>query len=92
MNSKIILIATLLVFAAGCGGGSSYESTSNMSTSDKHTPDYIGLQLAWDMQTLEDQITVCLNIQEDPSIVATSAIENNIDPDISEVFFNEVCP
>jgi hypothetical protein len=85
MNNKIILIASLLVFAAGCG-------SSSASTADKHTSDYIGLQLAWEAQTLEDQVVVCFNIEEDPSIVASSAIDNNIDPDISEAFFDEVCP
>ena len=85
MNKKIILIASLLIFAAGC-------SSSGASTADKHTSDYIGLQLAWEAQTLEDQVVVCFNIEEDPSIVASSAIDNNIDPDISEAFFDEVCP
>ena len=85
MNKKIMLVASLLVLAAGCG-------SSGASTADKHTSDYIGLQLAWEAQTLQDQVIVCLNIEEDPSIVASSAIDNNIDPDISEAFFDEACP
>jgi hypothetical protein len=31
-------------------------------------------------------------IDIDPSIARTTAIENGVDPDVAEAFFEEVCP
>ena len=79
MSKKLLIIAMLVL--AGCG-----------TTDIEDTSQYIGLQEAWDSSTIEDQARVCLAIDEDPSIVASTSEDTDADAAISEAFFNDVCP
>lgn len=89
MNKKLLIIAMLVL--AGCGTTiSDTDSGHNYGVED--TAEYIGLQSAWDDSSLEDQVSVCLAIEEDPSIVASTAEDSNVDPDIGQAFFDDVCP
>lgn len=83
MFKLVILLPLVIISSVGCGtSDSSYENTS----------DYLSLQGVWDATPLDDKVNVCTNIQNDPSIVRSTATENGLDPDVSEQFFGDVCP
>ena len=89
---KLLLLPVLLL-AAGCadydsGNSSSYDS----GITDSDLSEYASLQESWDEEDIETQANVCMAIDIDPSIARTTAIENNVDPDVAEAFFEEVCP
>lgn len=89
---KLLLLPVLLL-AAGCadydsGNNSSYDS----GITDSDLSEYASLQDSWDEEDIETQANVCMAIDIDPSIARTTAIENNVDPDVAEAFFDEVCP
>ncbi len=92
MRTKLFLLATI-VMLAGCGAD--YDSGNYDGGSDSVDPDigeYSSLQSAWDDEDIETQVNVCLAIEDYPEVVISTAIENNVDPDIAEAFFEEVCP
>jgi len=91
-NMKTVIGALAVVFViAGCGAD--YDSNGyDGGVTDSDVSEYVGLQSAWDKESVEDQATVCLAIDIDPSIARSTAVENNIDPDVAEAFFEEVCP
>jgi hypothetical protein len=91
---KLLLIVALLA-AAGCGSeydngydGSGFDS----GITDSDLSEYAGLQDSWDEEDIESQANICMAIDIDPSIARTTAIENGVDPDVAEAFFEEVCP
>lgn len=86
---KLLLLPVLLV-AAGCAD---YDSSNyNNDSVDPDISEYTSLQSAWDEEDIDTQVNVCLAIEDDPSIARSTAVENNVDPDIAEAFFDEVCP
>jgi hypothetical protein len=91
---KLLALSVLLV-AVGCGS-SDYESYDGSSFDSGITgsdlSEYASLQESWDEEDIDTQVNVCLAIDIDPSIARTTAIENNVDPDVAEAFFEEVCP
>lgn len=88
MRKLLVLSALVLPVFAGCGAD--YESNSGLDESD--LSEYAGLQQVWDDEDIDTQVNVCLAIEDDPSIARSTAVENNIDPDVAEAFFEEVCP
>ena len=87
---KLLLIVALFA-AAGCGAD--YESNSyDSGLNESDLSEYAGLQESWDEEDIESQANVCMAIGIDPSLARSTAIENNVDPDVAEAFFEEVCP
>ena len=83
---------------AGCGADydsgnydNSYDSYDSGIT-DSDLSEYAALQESWDEEDIETQANVCMAIDIDPSIARSTAIENDVDPDVAEAFFEEVCP
>lgn len=91
---KLLALSVLLV-VVGCGS-SDYESYDGSSfdsgITDSDLSEYASLQESWDEEDIDTQANVCMAIDIDPSIARTTAIENNVDPDVAEAFFEEVCP
>jgi len=95
MRKLIALSALVLPVFAGCGG-SDYESYDGSSfdsgITDSDLSEYASLQSAWDDEDIETQASVCVAIEDYPEVVISTAIENDVDPDVAEAFFEEVCP
>jgi len=95
---KVIGIALVAMFVlVGCGAdydSGNYDSgyDGGGDSVDPDIGEYAGLQSAWDDEDIETQVNVCLAIDIDPSIARSTAVENNVDPDVAEAFFEEVCP
>jgi hypothetical protein len=90
MRTKLFLLATI-VMLAGCGAD--YDSNNyDSGITDSDLSEYAGLQESWDEEDIESQANVCMAIDIDPSLARSTAIENNVDPDVAEAFFEEVCP
>ena len=85
MKSTISLMMLAAILCAGCGGSGNDVSSDELS-------DYVALQSAWDTYSAADQMSVCFGIEDDPSIVRSTAIDGGINPDVSEQFFSDVCP
>lgn len=95
---KVLSVALVSMFVlVGCGAdydSGNYDSGYD-GGSDSVDPDigeYSSLQSAWDDEDIETQASVCVAIEYYPDVVISTAIENNVDPDIAEAFFEEVCP
>ena len=86
MKSTISLMMLAAILCAGCS------SSSNSGPSSDDLSEYVGLQDAWDTYSAADQMGVCFGIEDDPDLVRSTAIDNGIDPDVSEQFFSDVCP
>jgi hypothetical protein len=91
---KLLLLPVLLL-AAGCAD---YDSNSydgggfDSGITDSDLSEYASLQDSWDEEDIETQANVCMAIDIDPSLARSTAVENNVDPDVAEAFFEEVCP
>jgi hypothetical protein len=92
MKSTISFMMLAAILCVSCGTSNDSYSSSYDSNSYEQTSDYLSLQDAWDAIPLDEKVNVCTNIQDDPSIVRSTATENGIDPDVSEQFFSDVCP
>jgi len=91
---KLLALSVLLV-AVSCGSSEydSYDGNSfDSGITDSDLSEYAGLQESWDEEDIESQANVCMAIDIDPSLARSTAIENNVDPDVAEAFFEEVCP
>jgi hypothetical protein len=81
-----------LFAAAGCGSDSYDGNSFDSGITGSDLSEYAGLQESWDEEDIESQANVCMAIDIDPSLARSTAIENNVDPDVAEAFFEEVCP
>jgi hypothetical protein len=93
---KAMSVALFAMFVlVGCGAdydSGNYDSGYDGGITDSDVSEYVGLQESWDDEDIETQANVCMAIDIDPSIARSTAIENNVDPDVAEAFFEEVCP
>lgn len=96
MRKLIALPLLALPIFAGCAdydSGNSYDGSGfDSGISDRDLSEYASLQESWDEEDIDTQVNVCLAIEDDPSIATSTAIENGVDPDVAEAFFEEVCP
>jgi hypothetical protein len=95
MRKLLALSVLVLPIFAGCGGSEydSYDSSGfDSGITDSDLSEYASLQESWDEEDIETQVNVCMAIDIDPSLARSTAIENDVDPDVAEAFFEEVCP
>ena len=94
MRTKLFLLGTI-VMLAGCGAdydSGNYDNSYDGGITDSDLSEYAALQESWDEEDIETQANVCMAIDIDPAIARSTAIENDVDPDVAEAFFDEVCP
>ena len=93
---KVLSVALVSMFVlVGCGAdydSGNYDSGYDGGITDSDVSEYVGLQESWDDEDIETQASVCVAIEDYPEVVISTAIENNVDPDVAEAFFDEVCP
>ena len=93
---KVLSVALVSMFVlVGCGAdydSGNYDSGYDGGITDSDVSEYVGLQESWDDEDIETQASVCVAIEDYPEVVISTAIENDVDPDVAEAFFEEVCP
>ena len=96
----LLTLPVLLILFSGCGASDTYYSdepptdevdTSELSDETLSGISYFAFKEAWDDYSLEDQVGICLAIDDDPSIIFDNS-DTVDDALLVQEFFDDVCP